>query len=70
MAEIKVENKRRQKVLTVYRIELLPHFFLGCRIKSKVDGAYCGYKYTCGYVQLQVLLVRWLRFHILCCNDT
>ena len=36
MAKLKVENQRRQKVLTAYRMELLPHFFLAVVDMSKV----------------------------------
>ena len=66
MAKLKVENQRRQKVLTAYRMELLPHFFLAVVDTSKVECAYGVYTYTCGFVQL---LVRWLRIHILCCIE-
>ena len=63
MAKLKVENQRRQKVLTAYRMELLSHFYLAVVDTFKVECAYS--VYTCG-VQLKVLLVRWLRFNILC----
>ena len=40
MAKLNVENQRRQKVLTAYRMELLPHFFLAVVDTSKVECAY------------------------------
>ena len=69
MAKLKVENQRRQKVLTAYGKELVSHFFLTMVDTSKVECAYSVYTYACGFVQLKVLLVRWLRFHILCCIE-
>ena len=69
MAKLKVENQRRQKVLTAYCKELVSHFFLAVVDTSKVECAYGVYTYACGLVLLKVLLVRWLRFHILCCIE-
>ena len=43
MAKIKVENQRRQKVLTAYRMELLSHFFLAVVDTFKVECAYSVY---------------------------
>ena len=69
MAKLKVENQSRQKVLTVYGKELVSHFFLAVVDTYKVECADGIYMYTGGFVQLKVLLVRWLRFHILCCIE-
>ena len=69
MAKLKVENQRRQKVLTAYGKELVSHFFLAVVDTTKVECAYGVYTYACGFVQLKVLLVRWLRFHTLCCIE-
>ena len=69
MAKLKVEKQSRQKVLIAYGKELVSHFFLAVVDMSKVECAYGVYKYICGFVQLKVLLVRWLRFHILCCIE-
>ena len=40
MAKLKVENQRRQKVLTAYRMELSSHSFLAVVYTSKVECAY------------------------------
>ena len=40
MAKLKVENQRRQKVLTAYGKELVSHFFLAVVDTSKVECAY------------------------------
>ena len=47
MAKLKVENQRRQKVLTAYGKELVSHFFLAVVDASKVECAYGVYTYAC-----------------------
>ena len=69
MAKLKVENQSRQKVLTAYGKELVSHFFLAVVDTSKVVCAYGVYTYTGGFLQLKVLLERWLRVHNLCCIE-
>ena len=55
MAKLKVENQRRQKVLTAYGKELVSHFFLAVVDTSKVECAYEGFTHEVASLSLTVL---------------
>ena len=68
MAKLKVENQRRQKVLTVYRMELLSHFFLAVVDTFKVECVYSVYTHVHLWCPIKGF-TREVASLILCCIE-